>query len=460
MAVLLATAFVMATVVPVYFVWITPELFNFSLVVLAYTCWLFKEVAEPSSVPRGARWLLSPSTDVAAAILLGIATFSKPSNLLLYIPIALWHLWQRRWTRFLIAGLVLVLVTASLFGANLAISGDWNYQGGERSTFYAAFPFQTPNTGYDVGAPRARDEALTDILFDPHVFWINLSHNLWYYFVGRYSGLVAYFFPAVFGLASFLWRPKRPGWQYLVLGGCLLQILFFVITLPYTWFGGGGSVGNRYFVGAYGAFLFLLPPIEQTAWGLVPWLAGGLFTAQLVLNPFASSFRPGQYASHGPLRLFPVELTNVNDLPINTNPARVRVAFGDNPDLHDPPFQIYFLDDNAYDREPDRSFWVRGHSRAEFLIKTDRPVRMATIRLEGGPIPTDVKVTIGGKTERVHLTPGETQHVSLALGAGFPYMGRLVWTASVSSSAGFSPVFYGGTDARYLGVRVRPSLVP
>ena len=35
-------------------------------------------------------------------------------------------------------------------------------------------------------------------------------------------------------------------------------------------------------------------------------------------------------------------------------------------------------------------------------------------------------------------------------------MGRLVWTASVSSSAGFSPVFYGGTDARYLGVRVRP----
>ena len=236
--------------------------------------------------------------------------------------------------------------------------------------------------------------------------------------------------------------------------------VFFVITLPYTWFGGGGSVGNRYFVGAYGAFLFLLPPIAQTGWALVPWLIGGVFTAQLVLNPFSTSFRPGQYASHGPLRLLPVELTNVNDLPINTNPSRVRVAFGENPDLHDPPFQIYFLDDNAYEREPDRSFWVRGESRAEFLIKTDRTVRMATMRLEGGPVATDVVVNIGGKTERLHLTPGETQHVSLALGSGFPYMGRLVWTASVSSSAGFSPVFYGGTDARYLGVRVRPVLVP
>ena len=173
-AVLLATAFVMATVVPVYFVWITPELFNFSLIVLAYTCWLFKEVADSSTVPRGARWLLSPSTDIAAAILLGIATFSKPPNLLLFLPIALWHVWQRQWTRCLLTGFVFVAITGGLFGANLAISGDWNYQGGERSTFYAAFPFQTPNTGYDVGAPRARDEALTDILFDPHVFWINL----------------------------------------------------------------------------------------------------------------------------------------------------------------------------------------------------------------------------------------------------------------------------------------------
>jgi hypothetical protein len=459
-SVLIATSFVLATVVPVYFVWITPELFNFSLILLAYGCWLFKEVADRERVPHRLQWLLAPSTDLLAAVLLGIATFSKITNVLLYLPIIAWHLWQRRWTRLLVAGVVFGAVTAGFFAANLTISGDWNYQGGERATFYAAYPFQTPNVGYDAGAPRARDEALTDILFDPRVFWINLSHNLVYYFVGRYSGLVAYFFPAVFCLASFVWRPRRPGWQYLVLGGCLLQIVFFVITLPYTWFGGGGSVGNRYFMGAYGAFLFLLPPIVRPAWGLVPWLVGGLFTAKLVLNPFVTSFRPGQYAAHGPLRLLPVELTNINDLPINTNPSRVRVAFGENADLHDPPFQIYFLDDNAYEREADRSFWVRGESKAEFLIKTDRPVRMATMRLEGGAVPTDVVVTIGGKTERVRVTPGETQHVSMALGEGFPYMGRLVWTASVSSAAGFSPVFYGGTDARYLGVRVRPVLVP
>ncbi len=36
----------MASVAPAYFVWITPELFNFSLVMLGYFCWLYKEVAD------------------------------------------------------------------------------------------------------------------------------------------------------------------------------------------------------------------------------------------------------------------------------------------------------------------------------------------------------------------------------------------------------------------------------
>jgi hypothetical protein len=44
---------------------------------------------------------------------------------------------------------------------------------------------------------------------------------------------------------------------------------------------------------------------------------------------------------------------------------------------------------------------------------------------------------------------------------GFPYQGRWpVWVASVSSSTGFVPSFQdGGTDNRYLGVRVKPVLV-
>ncbi len=186
-------------------------------------------------------------------------------------------------------------------------------------------------------------------------------------------------------------------------------MLFFIINLPYTWLGGGGSVGNRYFMGAYGVFLFLLPPLSRPVLAVIPWLVGGLFTAQLVLNPFATSFHPGDAAKHGPLRWLPVELTMVNDLPMNTEGAgKVLVWFGDNPGEGDPGFQIYFLDDNAYGREPDKSFWVKGESRAEFLIKyapppadgsdPGRPLKQLVLELSPGPLDTVVRATVSGRS--------------------------------------------------------------
>ena len=461
----LASAFVLATVVPVYFVWITPELFNFALgLASAYFCWLYKEVATPDRAPRGTRWLLAWRSDVLAAVLLGIATFSKPSNLLLFAPIVAWQLWRREWRRAAATLVVFLAVAAGLFGVNLAISGEWNYQGGERNTFYVGVPVPGADVRPSTSAHRkARDEALTEILFDPEVFWTNLTSNLGY----SSSAATPDWSPTSSRPCS---RSGASSWHLggvpagstFVLAAGLTQILFFVISLPYTWFGGGGSVGNRYFMGAYGVFLFMLPAIQATWVSLVPWAIGSLFTAQLVLNPFMASFRPGDYAKHGPLRWLPVELTNVNDLPINTDPSRVRVWFGDNPGVGDPGFQVYFLDDNAYGREEDKSFWVKGRTRAEFLIKTDRPIRRAVLTLTAGPVATDAALSIGGRRETLHLAAGESQQVTLALGPAFPYQRRFVWVGAIASSTGFAPIFHdpASTDSRYLGVRVKPVLVP
>jgi hypothetical protein len=374
-----------------------------------------------------------------------------------------WHLWKRQWARAAASSVVFGLLAGGLFAINMAIAGEWNYQGGERSTFYHEFPFQTPSSTFVVGTEKARNEALTDVIFDRSTFLPNLGRNLLYVFVGRYSGLVAYFFPAVFAVVAFLVvRRNRPGWQYLVLAAGVAQILFFIIITPYTWLGGGGSVGNRYFMGAYGVFLFLLPPIARVSWTIVPWLVGGLFTAPLVLNPFYSSFYPGSYARSGPLRWLPVELTLVYDWPINTDDKRVRIWYGDNPGQNDPGFQIYFFDDNAFSREEDKSFWTRGRSRAEFLVKTDRPMKRLVLTLTAGPVATDVRATVDGRTQQVTLQPGAAQRVLFSLDEGFRYQGIWpVWVASVSSSNGFVPIFFekDSTDTRYLGVNVKPTLV-
>ena len=466
-AVVLATGFVMASVVPVYFVWLMPEVFNFSLTFLAYFCWLYKEVARPEQALRGTKWLFCGRSDVIAAVLLGIATFSKVTNALLFAPILLWQMWaffrhrSLRVAKIVASTLAFVLVTGGLFAINKTISGEWNYQGGDRETYYVEFPFQNEVTQHELGLSKSRGEFLSHIIFNPRTFTSNLTHNLEYFFIGRHTGLLGYFFPAIFAIVAFSLAPRRrPGWQWLVLASGLLQGLVFLITQPYTWHGGG--VGNRYFFSGYGVMLFVLPPIQSLGASFVQWAIGALFVAPMVLNPFVASFHSEDNAKSGPLRMLPVELTLVNDLPVNNEPQHARLWFGDT-GQGDPGFLVYFLDDNAFDREPDKSFWTRGRTRAEFIIKADRPILRAKLTLMAGPVATDARVTIGNRRQDVHLEAGGSRDIVFTMPPGLPYekeVQALVWTASVSSSHGFTPIFFdpNSTDTRYLGVRVRPVL--
>jgi hypothetical protein len=459
---ILASGFVMASVVPLYFVWLMPEVFNFSIVFLAYFCWLYKEVAVPERTPARLDWLFRPRSDVVAAALLGIATFSKVTNATLFAPMIIWHLWRRRAVhRMAPAVAVFAVLAGGLFGINMLISGEWNYQGGDRDTYYAEFPFQNQTPKQDLGQRSSREDFRTHIVFNPRTFTSNLTHNLAYFFVGRHAGLLGYFFPAVFAMAAFLAAPRqRPGWQWLVLSAGLLQGLIFLVLTPYTWSGGG--VGNRYFFSGYGVMLFVLPPIQSLAAGLAEWAIGSLFVAPMLLNPFFASFHPAENTKSGPLRRLPVELTLVNDLPVNTDPERHRLWFGDT-GQGDPGFLVYFLDNNAYGRELDKSFWTRGGERAEFIIKTDRPIRRATLSLTAGPRATHVRVTIGSRSQDVDLGAEETRELVFTMPPGLPYekeVHALAWLATVSSTSGFTPIFFDpqSTDNRYLGVRVKPVL--
>jgi hypothetical protein len=455
----LASGFVMASVVPVYFVWLMPEVFNFSLVFFAYFCWLYKEVAVPEQTPRRMQWLFSTRSDIIAAVLLAIATFSKVTNAALFAPILLWQLWRRR--KFVAAALLFVLIGGGLFAVNKIVSGEWNYQGGDRDTYYAEYPFQNPSTQNELGLRKSREEMMTPVIFNPRTFTSNLTHNLEYFFIGRHTGLLGFFFPAVFALVAFFAAPRRrPAWQWLVVASGVLQGLIFIVSQPYTWHGGG--VGDRYFFGGYGVMLFALPPVQSLTAAFSEWAIGALFVAPMVLNPFVASFHPAENAKSGPLRALPVELTLVNDLPVNNDPEHFRLWFGDT-GQGDPGFLIYFLDNNAYGRELDKSFWTRGGERADFIIKTDRPIRRATFTLTAGPRATEVRITIGGRKQDVHLDAEQTRDIVFTMPAGVPYekeVQALAWIATVRSTSGFTPIFFDptSTDSRYLGVRVKPVL--
>lgn len=474
-----AAVFLFASAAPVYFVWLTPELFNLALVLLGLFFWAYKEVA-PAPVPTGTwldRWgrlLRGPWSDVIACTLLGIATFSKPLNVFAAAPVLWLALLRRQGWRVAVVSVTFVAATGGLFLANGLSSGDMNYQGGgpDRSTFYGRFPFQTPDATFDTtGEVRATDGLLTDVIFNRDALTTVLRHNVVYFLVGRHTGLVPYFFPGILTLAAFVvaGRQRREPFQWLLVLTLVLASAAILIYMPFTYSGGGGPVGNRYFLGYYALFAFLVPAAITVRTAVTAAAVGGLFTAQLIANPFYSSFRPETHAKYGLFRLLPVELSLVNDMPVNVTPSRAK-----QPLAGTPPVLAYFLDDNAYNREGEW-FWVRGEARADLILRAPaRPhgdgaftsLALTALDVEVATGAAAASVSIDTGAERVRVTPGanSSQTVRVAMPEGFPYKAipgqplNRVYAISIAASEGFIPLFdEGGRDTRYLGARIRIS---
>jgi hypothetical protein len=471
-----AAAFLFATVVPVYFVWLTPELFNFTTVMAAFFLWAYKlalagtEAGDVVSPGRFARFLRAPASDYAAAILVGIATFSKPTHIILILPMLALAALRRQYQRFFGLGICFAVVVAGLFAVNAAMTGELNYQGGLRKSFYSStgFPFANPNERFDNrGVGTATDAVPVDILVHRDTLTV-LLWNAWFFIVGRYSGLLPYFFPAIVAVGLFAAgrRDRRP-WQWLVAGAIAAGGVGLLAYVPYTYSGGGGPVGNRYFLSYYPLFLFVLPPIRGAFPVIASIVVGALFTAQLVFNPFYSSFNPGEHPKAGPLRLLPIERTLLNDLPVAAKPERSRRPLGGTP-----PITAYFMDDAAYSPEGE-AFWVKGGARADVLLRAplqrapdDRwlslRVRTFSIEITNGAVPNRVTVSSGWRRQALDLAAGEVRTIDLRPGAAVPYKPghtptSYVYSLSVTTTDGFVPFLDdpASSDSRYLGAMVR-----
>jgi hypothetical protein len=467
-----AFAFLFASAAPVYMVWLTPELFNLAVVFLGTFLWTYK-LAAPGDEAGGrlARFLRSPASDVAAAVLIGIAAFSKPTNVLAAAPLVIYLAWQRRWRHGARAGLVCAGVVAGLFLLNVAITGEYNYQGGDRNTFYGAtgFPFQRPGATFDnTGMSRATNAVPTDVLVNRDALLRVFPRNLVYFVFGRHTGQLPYFFPGVVSgvLLLLAWRRATVD-RWLLLGGAVAAAVVLLLYMPFTYSGGGGPVGNRYYMPFYALLLFATPPL-RSAWPVVSAAGiGGLFTAQLVFNPFWVSFHPAEHPKSGPFRLLPVELSLLNDLPVNVTPSRIKQPLGG-----EPPLLAYFLDDNAYPREGEW-FWVRGESRAEMILRsparqteggTWESLRLQAVVIEfrAGDTGTQVVAASGWRRSTLDLPAGGTGSVRLPVSPGLPYRAipgqptNYIYLLSIASSQGFVPLFTSGArDSRFLGVMTR-----
>jgi hypothetical protein len=447
-------AFLVASVVPVFGVWLTAEVFNLSLAFYAYFLWLYKEVApQPARPGLLSRFVRGRGSDALAAALLGMMTFSKPLYGLLIVPLVLWPWLRRRFTRGLLAGLVFVLVAGGLFGINDWISGEWNYQGGNRKSFYTWFPMQRPEMTFENrGGSSVTNDLGAAAIADSRAYANRLALNVGYLLVGRHSGLVPYFFPGIAAFLLWLWCYREiRGWQILMVLTVIASIAVTLVILPYTWSGGGGPPGNRYFMGFYPVLFFLLPALDSALLPVLMWTGGAIFTAQLVLNPYFTARFPYRNLNHGAPRWLPIELTLVNDLPIMLDRFHARLPYGS-----DPTLSLYMLDENVYDPEP-AGIWFSGGRQGDIIVRTTDPIASMRITVSS-PIANRVWLSFDGRGRAVDLKPGEAIDMVVDTRGGGVYSDHgFGYVLSVKADEGFVPKLTdsGTEDRRFLGALVR-----
>jgi Glycosyltransferase family 87 len=439
-----ALALVGLGVAPVYLLWQTPELVNLALATAGLVAY------------RRDRPYL-------AAVLLGLAVYSKPTHLALALPLVAAPLvgaggtWAGRSLEGARRGVLLVAVAAAGFGLGWLATGELNYQGGERKTFYDSYPFE-PGVTFDsagvwmttdhVGPLVAgRDEHMQPDRVAPPRAVAELRRsfllNLGYFWVGRFGGALAYFPGLVAAVLLFLLPGPRDRDGWLAIAALAAAWVGTILLIPDNWYGGGGTVGNRYLLGFLALGLLILPR------GRAGWAAAfaaavtAVFLAPVLASPIQHSLRPGEHATRAAFRVLPAELTMLGDLSVFTDVWRKRRPYRG--------YFLWFLDDSTFGQETSfdaEGFWLRGGQAGEVVLQAPARAERIRLRVTAGPAGDIVTARIGSMRQRVVLPPLKSGEIVFeAPHATLGYYGSPLYLLRLGSR-------YGGatpTDERKLG---------
>ena len=455
-----ALAVLAGGVVPVYLLWETPEIFNLGVVTLGLVAWR-------------RRW------PVASAVLLGLAAYSKPTNLALALPLLVEPIvaaeagpWPRRLAEAARRGAVVAAVVVAGFGLTWTATGEANYQGGERKTFYDAYPFD-PGVTFDtsgvwmttdhlgplvagrdedkrterIAPPRAPEELRRSFLL-----------NLGYFWVGRFGGALAYFPGVALAVLLFLLSGPRERHGWLALLALAASWLGYILVIPDNWYGGAGTIGNRYFVNLAPLGLLLLPRRRGALAAAGTAAVTGVLLLPVLASPVHHSLHPGEHAVRSAFRVLPPELTMLGDLSVFTDVWRKRRPYnapgGDpsrRPPGAPPSFFLWFLDDGTYGQESSfgrEGFWLRGGTSADVVLQSLAAPARVKLSVTAGPGGDIVTARLGRDRQRLVLGPLRSGEVVFeSPGAGLGYYGTRLHRLRLGSR-------YGGTtdrDGRALG---------
>jgi hypothetical protein len=466
LSLLIVLTFLFASVACVYFLWISPDFFNLFLIFTILFLWLYKHKSRELKVQddqpgKFRSFLLSDWTDYLAGFLVGLAVFSKPPNIVLLGPLVLHSIFKKKFLKCCFILLAFFVASGIFWGTNYIITGDWNYMGGERKSFYYTYPFEKADITFDsiqtvaMTSDRYAQKHLLPLKFIPY--------NLFYYFFGRFTGTAWYFFPALLFLVLFF-SEKKKLYQWLVFMTLSAEILVYIVLMPDNYAGGGGALANRYFLNIYPLFLFLPLAKRRVKELAISWIVAAIFISPILLSPSIHSHYPSTHAKKLPFKLLPVEMTLLNNLPTNTTTWAFRQEVGTPPHIG----WLHFLDDNFYRRQKEsqvekRGFWTRGSATTETILKTYYPVERLDFHLLNNPrMRNEITVQVGGEKKRITLGTKQRGTLSFSPAKAFKIKALHLYRIKIGASKGSTPYFENETsdEKRFLGVFFEIDIVP
>ena len=425
--------FVFATAIPVYIWWMTADLFNFFIMFtgLFFFFYPFKK--------KGWAYL-SP-------VFFSVAVFSKPTVILPVAIIFLTILLKKEWKKFILFAIIAAVICSGFLAFYYFETGEINPMGGERRSFHSKFPYEKPEYTFEKGFKMSIDNYKKRFFLSGEVAVL----NLFYYFFGRFTGMFIYFFPALFILIFFFYqRKEREDW--FILGAIIAGILVFILFLdPVNYFGGSGSIGNRYFMTLFPLFFFLGFKHRKFKFLIIPVIIALIFLSGVYMDmSYHSSF--SRYAGLSfPIKLFPPEKTQYDKLPTNENPR----AFGRLIYDGDTKYWVYFLNDN-YHPINENSFWTNSSKELELFLATEKEASEFIFMLKNIPEQNKVQIRIENQKKEIFLNPEQSASKRFRKIRGLRMNNRYVYYIKIKSKESFCPYFHDPEeeDKRILGVKV------